>query len=254
MLWQWEEGEQRMALDDIILLLHPALAVVVVFPLIGIVLNRAWLTRSRRLQMAAGTKSKIAPVVGPEHVQLGRWLTGLVTGLSLLGMAHPIANNVINRDLWNQDRFLVVFIILMFIATLATLALLYRARPWYWRAIFATLSSIGVIILSRQDGIFRRDNEWFVSHFYYGILATLLMIFALAIVPEIYRDRNWRRVHIILNCLAALLFIGQGITGTRDLLEIPLSWQKPHIYRCDFENQTCPDANSQLPFTSPPLV
>lgn len=49
------------------------------------------------------------------------------------------------------------------------------------------------------------------------------MIFSLAIIDDIYRDRTntWRNVHIILNCLALLLFIGQGLTGARDLLEIP---------------------------------
>ncbi|HEY9609919.1 MAG TPA: DUF4079 family protein [Allocoleopsis sp.] len=38
----------------------------------------------------------------------------------------------------------------------------------------------------------------------------------------IYKDRSngWRNVHIILNCFALLLFIGQGMTGTRDLFEI----------------------------------
>ncbi len=245
-----------MALDDLILLLHPALAVVVVFPLIGMVLNRAWLTRSRRLQTAAGSKSKIAPAVGPEHLKMGRWLTGLVTGLTLLGLAHPIGSNIINQELWTTKPFQVFFVVFMFAATIGTLALLYRARAWVWRAVFATLSSLGVIILGFQDGVFRRDNEWFLSHFYYGIAATVLMIFSLAIVNEIYRDRTqtWRRVHIILNCIAALLFLGQGVTGTRDLLEIPLSWQKPHIYRCDFEKQTCPQANNLIPHVAPPLV
>jgi hypothetical protein len=68
------------------------------------------------------------------------------------------------------------------------------------------------------------------------------MVFSLAIVEDIYKDRSnrWRYVHIILNCLALLLFMGQGMTGTRDLLEIPLSWQKPYIYQCDFANKTCP--------------
>lgn len=48
-----------------------------------------------------------------------------------------------------------------------------------------------------------------------------------------------RLIHIILNCIALLLFMGQGMTGTRDLLEIPLSWQEPYIYQCDFVNHTC---------------
>lgn len=68
------------------------------------------------------------------------------------------------------------------------------------------------------------------------------MIFSLAILPEIYRDRSnrWRKVHVALNCVALLLFLGQAVTGTRDLLEIPLSWQDPFIYKCDFQNKTCP--------------
>ncbi|MEO0409694.1 MAG: DUF4079 domain-containing protein, partial [Cyanobacteria bacterium P01_A01_bin.135] len=32
-----------------------------------------------------------------------------------------------------------------------------------------------------------------------------------------------------LNAIAVLLFIGQGFTGARDLLEIPVSWQKPYV-------------------------
>ena len=47
------------------------------------------------------------------------------------------------------------------------------------------------------------------------------MILSIAIVDDIYRSLAMRNLHIILNCLALLLFIGQGVTGTRDLLEIP---------------------------------
>lgn len=48
-----------MELKDVILLLHPAIAVIVVFPLIGIVVNRALQVRQRRLQTATDGKSKI---------------------------------------------------------------------------------------------------------------------------------------------------------------------------------------------------
>lgn len=90
--------------------------------------------------------------------------------------------------------------------------------------------------------MFRRSNEWYWSHYYIGITAALLMVFSLAIIEDIYKDRTnrWRNIHIILNCLALLLFVGQGMTGSRDLLEIPLSWQKSHIYQCNFDNKTCP--------------
>ena len=51
-----------MELEDFFALVHPAIAVIVVFPLIGIVVNRAWLVRQRRLQVIDGEKSKIPSV------------------------------------------------------------------------------------------------------------------------------------------------------------------------------------------------
>lgn len=47
-----------METQDFLALLHPVLAVVLVFPLLGIVLNRAWLTRQRRLQVAGEKRVK----------------------------------------------------------------------------------------------------------------------------------------------------------------------------------------------------
>lgn len=231
-----------MELTDFLALVHPAIAVFFVFPLIGIVVNFAWATRQRRLQTKAEGKSKIPPVVGPDHRRLGNWLTGSVVGLTLLAFIYVIGKNIIKNQLWNKAPFQVIFILLMFIATISSLVLLYRASSKLWRGIFATLTGAGLVILGFQDGVFRRDNEWYWSHYYIGIAASLLMIFSLAIVPEIYKDKShrWRVIHTILNCIALLLFIGQGMTGTRDLLEIPLSWQEPYVYKCDFVNKTCP--------------
>jgi Protein of unknown function (DUF4079) len=53
-----------MELKDTILLLHPVIAVAVVFPLLGIVLNRAVQVYQRRQQSQQGDKSKIPPTVG----------------------------------------------------------------------------------------------------------------------------------------------------------------------------------------------
>ncbi|MEM7727431.1 MAG: DUF4079 domain-containing protein [Cyanobacteria bacterium P01_A01_bin.45] len=220
-----------MELSDYIGLLHPAIAVVFVFPLIGNVVNFAWSARQRRLQAKAKIKSKIPPVVGTEHKRMGEWLTGSVVGLSLIGLAHPIGEEIIKKQLWVKDTFQLFFILMMFAATIASLVLLYKAKPALWRGIFATLSGAGLVILGCQDGIFRRTNEWYISHYYIGIAAALLMIFSLAIVPDIYKDRSnrWRIIHTVVNTFALLLFIGQGMTGARDLLEIPLKWQKPYV-------------------------
>ena len=242
--------------EDLIALIHPALAVVFVFPLIGMVANFAWQTRQRRLAVAGGGKSKIPPVVGREHVQIGRWLTGSVVGVTLVALAYSVVFGsggfLAQQKQGNLDSFQVTFIALMFVATIASLVLLYRARTKLWRALFATLSGMGLVIIGSQDGVYRLSNEWYWSHYYLGIAVSLLMIFSLAIVEDIYKDRanRWRYVHIILNCLALLLFVGQGITGARDLLEVPLSWQKPAVYKCNFNKQVCqvdrPDIFKQI--------
>ncbi len=232
-----------METSDFIALIHPILAVVFVFPLIGMVVNFAWQTRQRRLETVSEGKSQIPAVVGREHVNLGRWLTNAVVAITLIGLAYPIFNTILSKQVWSKNPSQVVFIVLMFAATIASLVFLYRARQQHWRAIFATLTGTGLVVLGCQDGVFRRTNEWYWSHYYIGITVALLMVFSLSIMEDIYKDRSnrWRYVHIILSCIALLLFLGQGLTGTRDLLEIPLSWQKPYIYKCNFVKKTCPE-------------
>ena len=204
------------------ILLHPILAIVFVLPLVGIVSHFAWQTWRRRLKTVAKEKTKISPTAGLDHVRLGRWLAAAVVGLALLGLAHPIGNYILNADLWTKQQFQVILIALMFGITVSALVVLYRANTRLWRGIFAALTSAGLLVLGAQDGVYRRDHEWWISHYYYGIAAAVLMIFSVAILPEIYRSSTWRRVHLILNVLALLLFIGLGITGARDLFEIAL--------------------------------
>ena len=239
---------------DWLRLLHPFLAVVVVFPSIGIVLYMAWQTRQRRLQVAQAEKSAISPTVGREHVQLGRWLAAAVVGIELLGITRPLVKNLITKQVWTTNPTQVILVALMYGVAIGALVALFQARPKLWRGVFATLSGAAIVVLSSQPGVYRRDNgtdfftgEWYVSHWYAGVLVTLMMIFSLAIIQDIYQDRSqrWRLAHIVINSVAVLLFIGQGLTGTRDLLEIPLSWQEPFIYQCDFVKQTCPQAAPQ---------
>jgi hypothetical protein len=231
-----------MEIKDTFALLHPAIAIALIFPLIGIVINRSWLTRQRRLQAVNGEKSKIAPSVGSEHLLIGYWLSGSVVGIALLGMAFPIFSKMLARDTFTKEPFRAALVMVLFIASTASMAFLYRATSKLWRGTFATLTGMGLIFLGSQPEVFRRDREWFFSHYYYGIAAALLMIFSVAIVQDIYQDRKnrWRTVHIILNIFATLLFLGQSITGARDLLSIPFSWQESYISKCDFTNRTCP--------------
>ncbi|MBD2037693.1 DUF4079 domain-containing protein [Phormidium sp. FACHB-592] len=220
-----------MEFRDVILLLHPVFAVVVVFPLLGIVVNRALQTRQRRLQTATEGKSKIPPIVGQEHVQLGRWLTGAIVGLVLLALGNDVFGAIFDNKIWEKQPLNVILIVSVFGVAIASLALLYRAKTRLWRGAFATLVGAALVILGCQDGVYRKTDQWYVSHYYYGMTAALLMIFSLAILREIYQDRTnrWRTVHIVLNSIALLIFICQGITGTQALLEVPLTWQEPYI-------------------------
>lgn len=213
----------NLGTQDLVSLIHPALVVVFVFPMVGIVTNYAWQTRQRRLA-AKKDKSKIPAVVGREHVKVGRWLAASVVVASLIALAYSIVyKSFIKGQLWEKNNPRAILIILMFVATIASLVLLLRAKPKLWRGIFATMTGMGLVIIGGQEGVWRLSDEWYWSHYYYGIAVSLLMIFSIAILDDIYRDRTntLRNIHIILNCFALLLFIGQGITGARDLLEIP---------------------------------
>ena len=249
--------------QDVLRIVHPALAVTVVFPLLGIVLYMAFQTRQRRLQVTSEEgKSKIPALVGAEHVRLGRWLSGAVVGIALIGLARPIFAKMAKAQTWTTEPFRFFFVVAMFVATIACLVILYNAKPKIWRAVFAILTGMGVILLGSQPEVFRRAEisqvfdqfvkgdpafgtnfrELILSHYYLGIGVTMLMIFSLAIIQDIYQDRQnrWRTVHIVLNSIAVLFFISQGITGSRDLLEIPLGWQEPYLFSCDWANKTCP--------------
>ena len=220
-----------MEFSDVILLLHPMIAIVLVFPLIGIVVNRAFQTRQRRLAMKSGEKSKIPPSVGQEHVQIGRWLTVSVVSIVLIALGNDVFGNILTKNIWEKEPFKVLLIGITFLVAIGSLTQLCRATDRLWRGIFATLLGMSLVILGSQDGVYRNADHWYLSHYYYGITAALLMIFSMAILQEIYKDRTnrWRNVHIVLNCIALLIFIVQGYTGSLSLLEIPLHWQKPYI-------------------------
>lgn len=228
-----------MQFRDAILLLHPVLAIALVFPILGIVLQRAVQTRQRRLQIAAGEKSKL-PIAGPEHVQLGRWLASSVVGVILVALANDVGGHLLDANIWAQHPLRVVLLGAVWLGTVGALALLLRAQNRLWRGLGATCCGMGLVILGCQDGVYRKTEQWYISHYYYGMAAAFLMIFSLAILREIYQDRSnrWRGIHIGLNSLALLLFIGQGVTGTLSLLEVPLHWQEAYVqklyeHRCD---------------------
>ena len=122
--------------QDLMALIHPALVVIFVFPMVGIVTNFAWQTRQRRLAVKKG-KSKIPAIVGKEHVNMGRWLAASVVVVSLIALAYSIIyKSFIKKGLWMKNTPQAILILLMFAATIASLVLLLRARPKLWRGVF----------------------------------------------------------------------------------------------------------------------
>ena len=222
-----------MDFKDAILLLHPIVVIAIVFPLLGLIINRALQVRQRRLQLATDNKSKVPPVVGLEHVQTGKWLTAAVVGAILIALANDIFGMVVSEQTWSKNPFQVGFDVLLFGATIASFVLLYRAQQIRWRAAFAILTGMGLVILGCQEGVYRKTSQWYISHYYYGMTAALLMILSLSIVQSIYQDRTqrWRKVHICISAAVTLMFLGQVITGTLALLEVPLSWQEPYVQK-----------------------
>lgn len=220
---------------DWLWLIHPALAVVVVYPLLGMVLRLAHQTRQRRVH-----QNKDPVTVGRDHADLGQWLATAVVVIVLVAEVVVIFTH---HDAVPQDRLGQV--ILMLSGSSGSLAALWRVRRPLQRACFALLAWSGVIGLGLQPEVYRRSDNpldplFWQSHFWGGIGLAGLMLLSIAARPEILRQLYWRRWHLVLNILASAIFLAQGISGPRDLLEIPLSWQKPTVFRCDFENLTCP--------------
>ncbi len=224
---------------DWLWLIHPALAVVLVYPLLGMVLRLAQQTRDRRLNQA-----KHPPTVGRDHADLGKWLAGSVVAIVLLAEAVVIATKH-SLSSFEGGVGRLALLLLVLVGSGVALAALWRVKRPVYRASFALLCWAGVITLGLQPEVFRLcdnplDPAFWQSHFWGGVGLSGLMLFSVACRPEIHKHLRWRRLHVSANALAALIFMAQGISGPRDLLEIPLNWQKATLYRCDFEARTCP--------------
>ena len=149
-------------------------------------------------------------------------------------------------------------LVLVAVGTLVALVALMKVKRGSLRASFSLLTWAGLLGLGSQPEIWRLSDNPFSgafwsSHYWSGVLLTGLLLFNLAARPDISRHLRWRRLHVASNVLVMVLLAVQAITGSRDLLEIPLSWQKPAIYRCDFQNRTCPEPQSSPAAAAPGL-
>jgi cell division protein FtsW (lipid II flippase) len=224
---------------DWLWILHPTRAVVLIYPLIGVVVRLGVQTKARRVDGA-----KLPPTTGREHTDLGRWLSAGVVAISLVALTVVIATDApVNQFQGGTARACQLLLVL--VGTVIALITLWRATEKATRLAFALITWLGVISLGAQPEVFRlSDNpfqaEFWQSHYWAGVGVVGLMLFSLGARPEILRELRWRRLHVSANVLAAVLFVIQGMTGTRDLLEIPLHWQKSALEACNWTTHVCP--------------
>jgi hypothetical protein len=223
-------------------LLHPVLVILFVYPVVGATIRLGILVREKRL----GITKQPAPVPR-EHADHGRWLTAGVVVAVLIALVYSFISKAVEPGaLFAGGAARLALLMLVAAGTLVALLALLKVKQPALRASFTLLTWAGLLGLGSQAEIWRlSDNPlsgaFWSSHYWSGVLLTGLLLFNMAARPEITRHLRWRRLHIASNLLIMVLLAVQAITGSRDLLEIPLSWQKPSIYRCDFQNRVCPE-------------
>jgi len=223
---------------DWLWLLHPALAVAAIYPLIGIVARLGAQTRQRREGWA-----KRPPTTGRDHSDLGRWLALGVVAIVLVALTVVIATAAPPAE-FRGGAGRAVQLLLVLAGTMASLGALWWASAKGARLAFAVITWLGVLTLGAQPEVFRRGDhplsaEFWSSHYWSGVAVVGLMLFSLGAKAEILREPRWRRVHVGASVLAGVLFVGLAISGARDLLELPLHWQKPALAACDWTAKVC---------------
>lgn len=227
-------------------LMHPVLAVLFVYPLVGATVRLGLLARERRLGI-----SKQPVAVPKEHAENGRLLSSGVVVAVLIALIYSFVSRYFEPGTpFAGGASRLALLLLVTLGSLLALLALWRVRSPALRASFALLTWVGLLGLGSQPEIWRvSDNPFsgafWSSHYWSGALLTGLLLLAMASRPEIQRSPRMRRLHVSANLLVSVLLAVQAITGTRDLLEIPLSWQKPAIYACDFSTRVCPQAAPQ---------
>jgi hypothetical protein len=238
---------------DWLALLHPVLMILFVYPVVGATIRLGILVREKRL----GVTQQPA-LVPREHADHGRWLSAGVVMAVLLALLYSFLNKAWAVEAAFSGGLARLALLLLVVAgTLVALLALLTVKRAVLRASFAWLCWAGLLGLGSQPEIWRLSDNPFSaafwsSHYWSGVLLTGLLLFNLAARPEIIRRPSWRRLHIASNLLVMVLLAVQAITGSRDLLEIPLSWQKPAIYGCDFQNRTCPEPAAAAPGSAGP--
>lgn len=222
-------------------LLHPVLVILFVYPVVGATIRLGILVREKRLGI-----TQQPALVPREHADHGRWLTAGVVVAVLVALVYSFIGKAVEpAAAFSGGALRLALLLLVAAGTLVALGALLKVKRPALRASFTVLTWAGLLGLGSQPEIWRLSDNPFSgafwsSHYWSGVLLTGLLLFNLAARTEITRLLRWRRLHVASNLLILVLLAVQAITGSRDLLEIPLSWQKPAIYSCNFSQRVCP--------------
>ena len=211
--------DRALSADDWLLLLHPALMILFVYPVVGATIRLGILARERRLDL-----NPIAATVPAEHVDHGRWVgTGAMVA-SLLALAANLARAKASGAVEGVG-ISAAGVALAALAIGGCLAL-WRVRGARARGVCVLLSGAGLLMLAMQpplwfQGVNPASRLW-GSHTWGGLLLISLFLFAMAAAPEIRSRPAWRQLHTAAAFLMALLLAVQAISGSRDLMVLGL--------------------------------
>jgi len=197
-------------------LLHPALMILFVYPVVGATIHLGILVREKRLGITQ--QPDRVPI---EHADHGRWLcTGTVVAvLAALLWSHAQAA----LPLAQRSALL-----LLALGCLGSVLALWRVRTAALRAAFALLCWLSLLVLGLQPGVWRLNDNPFTaafwqSHFWAGWLLCGLLLLSTSARSELQRSLVWRRWHLAAAGLTALLLAMLAISGCRDLLAMTIS-------------------------------
>jgi len=212
-----------MTAIDWLSLLHPVLMILFVYPVVGATIRLGILVRERRLGITR--QPDLVPV---EHAQHGAWVTGGVVVAVLIALLYGLLAPGLAAAAGPAGGLQRLCLLLLVAGgSLVALLALLRVRRAALRASFALLCWAGLLGLGSQPEIVRLSDDplsggFWSSHYWSGLLLVGLLLFTTAARPEIIRLPRLRRLHLALNLLVMLLLAVQAISGTRDLLAMPL--------------------------------
>ena len=215
-------------------LIHPLLAVIAIYPLVGMVVLIGQQTRDRRRG-----KSVMPPTLGNQHAMLGMVLANAVVVLVLVGLAADLTSHSPSL-LTDIGLYRSVVLSMGFAGTGACLLSLSLARTMPARLLMAIVTWIGVITLAAQPEIGGGlENplmlRFWQGHKWPGVVLTGSLLLSLGIRPEISREMNLRRAHLGLGVFTVLLFVAQAVTGIHSLAKAKHHLEGSHLRTSNVE-------------------